>query len=136
MSFCRCEHPRQNDRRPEYCRKCGVRFDPRTLCSDENLAAFFARLVELPGVEAKVLLQAQQRERAGRGEFGMKYLGRDNDAEALEEYADGLIYAHLSHLNDVRDGATEIDPNLIEAAHHAALAYAAIERRMQRRRKQ
>jgi hypothetical protein len=129
-----CQGPncRENDRRPGWCRRCGLKLDPRILSTDETLAAFQTEVAKLPGVTPGILIDSHRRERAGRVEFGLKYLSRDNDAEAQEEYADGLIYAHLSHLNDVRGGATEIDPDLIDAAHHAALAYAAIERRRRR----
>jgi hypothetical protein len=134
MSHCRCQSPRLNERRPEYCRTCGVRLNPRWLSNDETLAAFQTEVARLPGVTPGILIDSHRRERAGRVEFGLRYLGRDNDAEALEEYADGLIYAHLSRLNDIRAGIEELDPDLLDAAHHAALAYAAIERRRRRMR--
>jgi hypothetical protein len=121
-----------NDRRPGYCRRCGVAVDPRWISSDETLAAFQTEIAKLPGVTPGILIDSHRRERAGRVEFGLKYLGRDNDAEAQEEYADGLIYAHLSRLNDIRNGVEELDPDLLDAAHHAALAFAAIERRRRR----
>lgn len=123
-----------NERRPDYCGRCGVHHDPRTMSSDETLAEFQAEVARLPGVTPGILIDSHRRERAGRKEFGLKYLGRDNDAEAQEEYSDGLIYAHLSRLNDIRAGVKEIDPDLLDAAHHAALAYAAIERRRRRLR--
>jgi hypothetical protein len=132
MSKCRCETPRENDRRPGYCRRCGKGLNPCWISSDDTLAAFQSEVAKLPGVTPGILIDSHRRERAGRVEFGLKYLGRDNDAEAQEEYADGLIYAHLSRLNDIRNGVNELDPDLLDAAHHAALAYAAIERRRRR----
>jgi hypothetical protein len=134
MSNCRCQSPRLNDRRAGFCRRCGNRLSSRWLSSDETLAAFQTEVARLPGVTPGILIDSHRRERAGRDEFGLKYLGRDNDAEAQEEYADGLIYAHLSRLNDIRAGVEELDPDLLDAAHHAALAYAAIERRRRRLR--
>lgn len=129
MSYCACEHPRENDRRPGYCRRCGVRFNPKWLSSDENLTAFLTRVAQLPEITPAAILHAQRRERAGRKAFGLSYIGRDNDAEGQEEAADGLIYAALSWLNDCRNGTEEIDPDLLDAAHHFAMAHAALERR-------
>jgi len=129
VSHCRCKHPRENDRRPGNCRKCGVRLDPKWLSSDTTMTAFLTRLAELPGVTAPAIIHAQKRERAGRVEFGLNYLGRDNAAEGREEGADGIIYSALSWLNDRRAGTEDIDPNLLDAAHHFALAHQALERR-------
>ena len=131
MNYCQCERPRMG-RNPDFCGRCLIRHDPRVISTDESLAAFQKEVAKLPGVTPGILIDSHRRERAGRREFGLEYLGRDNDAEAQEEYADGFIYAHLSHLNDIRAGATEIDPDLLDAAHHAALAYAALERRRRR----
>jgi hypothetical protein len=131
---CRCERPRLNRRRPEFCAACSVRLDPRIISSDENLAIFIQRIASLPGVTANALLHAQRRELAGRTEFGLSYIGRDNDAEAQEEYGDGLVYPYLSWLNDRRYGSDEIDPDLVEAAYHSALAHAAVERHRRKSR--
>lgn len=129
MSYCRCEHPRLNNRRPDYCRCCGVRHLPASISSDETMGEFFARLADLPGITAPALIHAQQRERAGRKEFGLRYLGRNNAAEGCEEAGDGLVYSALEWLNDRRVGIEDIDPDLLDAAHHFALAHAALERR-------
>jgi len=129
VSHCRCPSPRQNHRRPAFCSQCGVGLDPKWISSDENLAVFLTRLADLPGVTPAGLLHAQTRERAGRVEFGLKYLGRDNIAEGQEEAADGSMYAYLEWLNDRRRGAVSIDPELLTAAHHFSLAHAALERR-------
>jgi hypothetical protein len=99
------------------------------ISSDETMAEFQTEVAKLPGVTAGLLLDAQRRERAGRGEFGMKYLGRDNIAEAFEEAADFHNYTFFEWLNDRRAGREEIDENLLTAAHHIALAYAALERK-------
>jgi hypothetical protein len=129
MSNCRCQSPRLNDRRAGFCRRCGNRLSPRWLSSDETLAAFQTEVARLPGVTPGILIDSHRRERAGRDEFGLKYLGRDNCAEGLEEAADLLNYAFFQWLNDRRAGVEEIDPDLLDAAHHAALAYAALERK-------
>jgi hypothetical protein len=129
MSNCRCQSPRLNDRRAGFCRRCGNRLSPRWLSSDETLAAFQTEVARLPGVTPGILIDSHRRERAGRDEFGLKYLGRDNCAEGLEEAADLLNYAFFTWLNDRRAGVEEIDPDLLDAAHHAALAYAALERK-------
>jgi hypothetical protein len=131
---CRCEKPRLNRRRPEFCAACSVRLDPRIISSDENATLFFARIASLPGITADALLHAHQREVAGRTEFGLSYIGRDNCAEGKEEAADGVIYSYLDWLNDRRDGSDEIDPDLIDAAHHFALAHAALERKRRKNR--
>jgi hypothetical protein len=127
--YCRCDRPVLNPRRPDFCRRCGVRHDPQAQSNVSTIGEFFAHLSDLPGVGAAALHHAQVREQAGREEFGLSYLGRDNDAEACEEAADGIIYAHLSALNDRRAGIQDIDPDLLDAAHHFALAHAALERR-------
>ena len=129
MNGCYCDRPRLNDRRPGYCRRCGQQIDDRWISSDETMAAFFDQLAGLPGITAAALLHGLNRERAGRKEFGFAYLGRDNPAEGQEEAADGLIYCALDWLNDRRAGTEDVDADLIDAAHHFALAHAALERK-------
>jgi hypothetical protein len=131
--FCRCERPRLNDRRPGYCRSCGIGLNPKWLSGDETLAEFQKEVARLPGVTPGILIDSHRRERAGRYEFGLRYIGRDNCAEGLEEASDLLNYAFFDWLNDRRAGTEEIDPDLLEAAHHAALAYAALERKRRKR---
>jgi hypothetical protein len=127
-SFCRCPEPAMNERRPDFCRRCGVRHNPRIVSSDRTMAEFFARLADLPGVNPAAMLEARDRELAGRDTFGLKYLARDNVAEGCEEAADGLIYAALEWLKDRRTGEEDMDPALLDAAHHFALAHAALKR--------
>ena len=134
MSYCQCEHPRQNDRRPAYCRCCGVQLDPRWVSSDEVMLGFYQRISDFPGVGPHVILAALQRARAGRAHFGLKYLGRDNAAEGQEEAADGVNYCAFEWLNDRREGTEDVDPDLLDAAHHFAQAHAALERRRHRDR--
>jgi len=90
---------------------------------------FQTAVAKLPGVTPGILVDSHSRERAGKVEFGLQYIGRDNCGEGLEEFADSLNYAFFDWLNDRRAGVDEIDHDLLEAAHHAALAYAALERK-------
>ena len=129
---CKCEKPRENIRRLNYCRRCGKKFDPRILSNDSNLGRFQGEIALLPGVHFGVLVHPLKRERAGRKEFGMQYVGRDNPAEGLEEAADGFNYAYFSWLNDRRFGPDEIDSDLLHAAHYFAMAYAALERKQKK----
>jgi hypothetical protein len=125
-SFCRCPQPRRNDRRPDFCRRCGVRHNPRIVSSDDNIRIFFARLAELPGVNAAALLEARDRVREADG---IQHIGRENAADGCQSAADGLIDAAYEWLNDRRTGEEDIDPDLIDAAHHFAQAHAALKRR-------
>lgn len=129
MRYCQCDRPALNERRPEFCRRCGVRHNPLAITSNEAMLEFQTRIASLPGVTAAGLIHAVKREQAGRDQFKLTYLGRDNDAEGMEEFADGLVYPYLSWLNDRRAGRLDIHPDLLDAAHHAALAHAALERR-------
>jgi hypothetical protein len=129
VNHCRCEHPRENSRRPGWCQRCGKSFDPKWISSDNTLAEFQTEIAKLPGVTPGILIDSHRRERAGRGEFGLRYLGRDNCAEGMEEAVDGLNYSCFTWLNDRRAGVEDIDPDLLDAAHHFALAYAALERK-------
>ena len=130
MNYCQCERPRVG-RNPDFCGFCLVRLGPSWVSSDRNLRPFMARVASLPTVTAPALIHAQKREKAGRVEFGLSYIGRNNDTEGREEAADGLIYTYLSWLNDRRAGTEEVDPDLLDAAYHFALAHAALERRKQ-----
>lgn len=93
------------------------------------MGRFYGPVMALPGVGPGIIVQAQARERDGRGEFGLNYLSRSNPEEGQEEAADGLNYAAFDWLCDRRAGIEEIDPDLLDAAHHFALAHAALERR-------
>jgi hypothetical protein len=96
--------------------------------------SFYQQISDFPGVGPHVILAALLRERAGRSQFGLKYLGRDNAAEGQEEAADGVNYCAFEWLNDRRAGTEDIAPDLLIAAHHFALAHAALERRRHRDR--
>jgi len=135
MNYCLCVRPKQNPRSTGYCRRCGIRLDPRWISSDETMGQFYKPVMDLPGVRPGTIVQAQARERDGRDLFGLNYLSRSNEEEALEEFSDALNYAAFSWLVDRRAGIEEIDPDLLDAAHHTALAHAAIERRMRRLRR-
>jgi hypothetical protein len=129
MKYCRCDRPRLNDRRPDHCRRCGMRHAPNIQSTDETFAEFFGMLADLPGFSTQSIRQAQEREQAGRFSFGMEYIGRDNCGEGLEEAADGMNYAFFDWLNDRRKGIEDIDPDLLDAVHHFSLAHAALQRK-------
>jgi hypothetical protein len=103
--------------------------NPEWLSSSEGLNAF----LQLAGADYLTAAHCIQRERAGREEFGLAYLTRDNPAEAMEEAADGCIYAFLQVLCDVREGESEVDFDLLDAALHFSLAHQAMTRRRARR---
>ena len=128
MNYCQCERPRAG-RNPDFCGRCLVRHDPAVLSTDKSIVAFLTHVAKLPGSPAAAIKHAQKRERAGRTEFGLDYIGRGNAAEGCEEAADGINYAFFEWLNDRRAGTDDIDPNLLDAAHHFAQAHAALERR-------
>jgi len=128
MNYCQCERPRAG-RNPDFCGYCLIRHNPRIISTDRHMTEFLTELAKQPGPTAPAIRHAQKRERSGRTEFGLSYIGRDNDLEALEEAGDGIAYAYLSWLNDRRAGTDDIDPNLLDAAHHFAQAHAALERR-------
>ena len=129
MKYCRCPRPVANPKKSNYCRRCGIRHFPASQSNDETFAEFFGMLADLPGFSSQSIRQAQERERLGRDEFGMKYLGRDNCGEGLEEAADGMNYAFFDWLNDRRQGINEIDTDLLEAVHHFSMAHAALQRK-------
>ena len=66
------------------------------------------------------------RESRGRDEFGLRYLRRDNEREAREEWSDGAIYLALSSLKAVRDEGSDEDIDVVLVAmYHAFKAYEA-----------
>lgn len=130
---CQCEVPEYHGKiRPGYCR-CGGWINPAWVSSDETFEAFFKQIAALPGVTPSMIEHCRQRERAGREEFGLAYLGRNNPLEGQEEGGDGGNYSFFETLKDIRAGEQEIDPDLLDAAHHFALAHAALDRRRARK---
>lgn len=71
----------------------------------------------------------EQREEAGREEFGDAYLYRDNAAEGLEEAADGLNYCHfVVERTRAEGGDVERAQHLATiAAQHFFLAHQALQ---------
>lgn len=120
---CQCTVPVAHTVHDCKCFSCGKFLDPRIVDSDENLAVFRDRLEALPGMPGAALDHACQRELAGRKEFGLQYLSRNNYAEGREEAADGVLYSALAWLEGRREGIEEISPHLLSAARHFALAH-------------
>jgi hypothetical protein len=140
---CRCAEPREEitatGRRTGKCRSCLCQIEPHWTSSDRTFAFFYGELNRVPGVSPNFIRQALEREREGRDHFGLRYLNRDlrnNPAEAMEEAADGGNYCFFEYLAEVREGgSSQPAADLLEAAHHFAKAYAALERvRANRRR--
>jgi len=130
---CQCPVPEYlGDIRPGYC-WCGGYVSREWITSDSTFSDFLRQLSPLPGVTGRVVQHSQARERAGRTEFGLEYLSRNNPLEGQEEAADGLNYSFFETLKDIRAGEQEIDPDLLDAAHHFALAHAALDRRRARK---
>lgn len=117
MRYCECEVPAQslNPRRSGVCSKCGMKFDPAWLSTDLTFARFWQRiesaypgwqnpLYEPPAEQVRLRHLSRVREQTGRKEFGLRYLSRDNLAEAREEAADFLMYVYLETLKEQRGG--------------------------------
>lgn len=126
---CECPVPEPHpNHRYRCCAKCSKVLDPRILDTDDNVAVFYTAIADLPEVPAAAIEHAYQRLVTGRKEFGLEYLSRNNPAEGQEEQADSQNYALFQWLCDRRNGLEEIDPDLLVAAHHSALAHEAFER--------
>lgn len=101
---CECSVPRERaDPRFSSCAACGHRISDELRNPDRQLRGFFDQLEDgirgqspkrPPGFIA-FRRHCEARERAGREEFGLGYLSRDNCIEALEEGADLAIYMVL-----------------------------------------
>jgi hypothetical protein len=129
---CTCERPSEfvTPTKKGICVDCNALIDFEWTSTDATVAAFFDRLATtfpswpaVPQWFEAFRAQCEDRERAGRDEFGFRYLARDNAGEALEEAADGGIYHHLEILRKLRNGqAEDIDVHL-QAAYHFAQAH-------------
>jgi len=121
---CDCPTPQDAGKnRPGYCRICGGRISERWTSNDRTIQEFMDHLLSLPGVDPALIHQCVKRERTGREEFGHKFLARENEAEALEELADFVNYLLFRVLRARREGRPEKLEFVLQAAHHAALAY-------------
>lgn len=125
---CQCETPQLRAYRGSNCQRCARLLDDEYLSNDANLTEFFGLVSDIPGIDSSILEVAAQRERMGREEYGLKYLGRDNISEAVEEIADLMIYCYLHWLKAKREGVYLDMAPLIEAAVHGAYAYNALKR--------
>jgi len=130
-SYCTCESPVESlDRRTSaVCAACGRRFSPEWYADDRAVAGFYDRLALAMFAEESFphfRALAEARERTGRPIFGLRYLTRDNVADAAEEAADGANYAMFELFQKRRQGWDTADDLLLDAARHFALAYAAL----------
>ena len=125
---CSCPVPTFHSVHANTCGRCRKILDPSIVDSDENLAEFRGYLEPIPQFPVAALEHAYRRLDAGRREFGLEYLSRNNPAEGQQEQADSLNYAFFDWLCQRREGIDEIDPDLLDAAHHSALAHEAFER--------
>ena len=123
---CACPQPlpSSNPRNPDTCNRCGKRVDPEWASNDETVTWFFDRLAEgaFPGKPPpsfeRFREQCVARERHGRNQFGLKFLVRDNPAEACEEAADLANYGLFDVLVARRRGEDdELDLALTMALH-------------------
>lgn len=127
---CQCDVPQLRAYKGGNCQRCARLLDDEYLSNDDNLREFFGLLEDIPGISREILEIAAEREKMGRGRYGLKYLGSNNVEEAVEEVADLIIYCYLHWLRARRDGnILEMAP-LIEAAVHGAYAYNALKRLM------
>lgn len=131
MRYCICESPvdSPDERSRGVCAACGFKFDPAWYADDGAVRSFYDRLAlamfgepSFPHFRAL----AEDRERAGRPAFGLRYLNRDNVVDAAEEAADGANYALFELLQSRRRGLDPADDLIFDAARHFALAYAAL----------
>lgn len=120
---CQCPVPVAHSVHDHRCSTCGRWLDPRYVDNDENVATFQNRLRTIPDTPTEALDHAYQRTVAGRKEFGLEYLTRENCAEGREESADGVNYSMYHWLKGRRYGVEEINPHLLSAARHFALAH-------------
>lgn len=131
MRLCECESPVESSdpHTNGSCAKCGASFGAEWYADDATVREFYDRLGLAMGGEPSYphfRLLAEAREKAGRPLFGLRYLNRDNVADAAEEAADGANYALFEQLQCKRRGADPADDLILDAARHFALAYAAL----------
>lgn len=122
---CICDYPRPKGWRPSECIQCGRFIDPSYVSNDANLNEFFNHLASIPGVSPDFVEKCKARERAGRDEFGLKYLGSDrhNPKESHEEAADFAMYLYLHLLKCQRNGTYQDTATVMEACAHVASAW-------------
>lgn len=131
MRYCDCDSPVESmDRRTSgVCASCSRSFAPEWYADDRTVREFYDRLALAMGGEPSFPYfrqLAEAREKTGRPLFGLRYLSRDNVADAAEEAADGANYALFELLQSRRRGLDPADDLIFDAARHFALAYAAL----------
>ena len=131
---CECPEPlerlnRFNPSDPvKSCMKCGRIISREWTSNDDTLAEFFDRLKECwpadpPRWFASFRRSCEVRERRGRVEYKHRHLSQDNAVEAMEEAADGALYAFFCILQDRREGSEEEWITALTAAKYFAEAY-------------
>lgn len=129
---CSCPEPNEgaDPRHKGQCLKCALPIDPRVLSSDETVGEFYDWLerAEFPKggvtpVYGHFRQVAEAREREGREKFGLSYLHRKNEAEALEELADASNYLLFAVLQARQRGEDEEWSTAVEVARHCFKAY-------------
>lgn len=141
--ICQCPKPSEHvsPMRQGTCVQCSGILSPFWLSSDTTLNEFWDRLgmgmyYGEPSPAFEHLREAAtKRERAGRTEFGLRYLSRDNLAEAVEELADFANYLFFDCLNTIRTEGHDPDLDLtLTAASKAVEALEHLEHLAARRR--
>lgn len=130
---CPCDEPvllTGQNVHPLKCHRCSSYVRPEWLTP--AISEFFDRLENAFPTDAASIaplrLQAEVREAAGRKDFGLRYLSRDNALEGTEEAADLANYAFFEVLKARRNGEDEEEAlaYALEAAYHAAKAHQAL----------
>lgn len=115
MSECRCRKPlvTADPRHKNICGRCAHPIKGPGISTDETAREFFDRLeagifpIRTPAKERRsfhaIRKLAEDRERAGRDEFGVDYLSHDWLGNVSEEIADVLVYLYLRDLRTVRE---------------------------------
>jgi hypothetical protein len=142
---CRIPRPDSNPRREDACVVCGAKIPADW--SSSRLTEYLDRLAESmprvwgpnPGTFVDTWnafrAQCENREHAGRDKFGFQFLGRDNTADAFEEFADGANYAAFDSLRYLRYNQWDSEVDLVLTAMQKSYeAYEALAHLRERRR--
>lgn len=130
---CKCEKPSEHPSplRKGTCVKCCGELGAFWMSSDQTLNEWWDRLKmgmffgEPSASFDRIRAVATQREHDGRKDYGLRYLGRANLEEAVEEVADFLNYLFFDSLNTIRREGHDPDIDLVLTA--AAKACEAME---------
>ena len=129
LAECKCAVPKPKVRpgKADWCERCGYFIHPRWSCNSKTMGEFFDRLasalVTRDDTWARFRIDVEAREFAGRRRFGQSFQSRNNINEAMEEAADGALYACLDTLVARRAGDDEHSDLALAAALHFYRAY-------------